>query len=55
MNRWEIDYDMYDYSIESNISYLSHLLENHRSDYREKLQRGGLLKRLTLMESANND
>lgn len=55
MNRWEIDYDMYDDSIESNISYLSHLLENHRSDYRDKLQRGGLLKRLALMESANND
>ncbi|MRR53294.1 MAG: hypothetical protein EG822_02115 [Deltaproteobacteria bacterium] len=55
MKRWEIDYDMYDYSIESNISYLSYLLENHRSDYREKLQRGGLMKRLALMESANND
>lgn len=55
MNRWEIDYDMYDYAIESNITYLSHLLENHRSDYREKLQRGGLLKRLALMESASND
>jgi hypothetical protein len=55
MNRWEIDYDMYDYSIESNISYLSHLLENHRSNYREKLQRGGLMKRLVLMESANSD
>jgi hypothetical protein len=55
MHRWEIDYDMYGDSIERNISYLSHLLENHRNDYREKLQRGGLLKRLALMESVNTD
>ncbi len=51
LNRWEIDYDMYADAIESNISYLSHLLENHRNDYREKLNRGGLLKRLELMEN----
>jgi len=55
MHRWEIDYDMYGDSIESNISYLSHLLENHRNDYREKLQRGGLLKRLAILESADTN
>jgi hypothetical protein len=53
--RWEIDYDMYGDAIESNLSYLSHLLENHRNDYREKLQRGGLLKRLAILEEARND
>jgi hypothetical protein len=55
MSRWEIGYDMYGDSIDSNIAYLSHLLENHRNDYREKLQRGGLLKRLAIMESAQED
>lgn len=55
MHRWEIDYDMYGDSIDSNISYLSHLLENHRNDYREKLKRGGLLKRLAILESADTD
>jgi hypothetical protein len=55
MNRWEISYDMYGDAIESNISYLSHLLENHRNDYREKLQRGGLLKRLALLETSDVD
>jgi hypothetical protein len=55
MNRWEISYDMYGDAIESNISYLSHLLENHRNDYREKLQRGGLLKRLALLETSDAD
>jgi hypothetical protein len=48
--RWEIDYDMYGDAIESNISFLGHLLDNHRNDYREKLQRGGLLKRLAILE-----
>ena len=52
MNRWEIDYDMYGYSIDSNISYLGHLLENHRNDYRNKLNRGGLLKRLAVLEES---
>lgn len=55
MKRWEIDYDMYSYSIESNISYLNHLLENHRNDYRDKLKRGGLLKKLALLESSNTE
>jgi hypothetical protein len=50
--RWEIDYDMYGDAIENNLSYLGHLLENHRNDYREKLQRGGLLKRLALLEES---
>lgn len=48
--RWDIDYDMYADAIESNLSYLGHLLENHRNDYREKLNRGGLLKRLAILE-----
>lgn len=55
MTRWEIDYDMYTDAIENNITYLSHLLENHRNDYREKLNRGGLLKRLTLLEESGSD
>ncbi|NMC75445.1 MAG: hypothetical protein GYA56_13960 [Geobacteraceae bacterium] len=53
--RWEIEYDMYAEAIESNLSYLEHLLENHRHDYRDKLQRGGLLKRLAILEEARND
>lgn len=53
--RWEIDYDMYADSIESNQAYLCHLLENHRNDYRDKLQRGGLLKRLAILEEAGKD
>lgn len=55
MKRWEIDYDMYGEAIESNISYLSYLLENHRNDYRDKLQRGGFLKRLAILEEARNN
>lgn len=55
LNRWEIDYDMYADAIDSNISYLSHLLENHRNDYREKLNRGGLLKRLELLENSMSE
>jgi hypothetical protein len=50
--RWEIDYDMYGDAIENNLSYLGHLLENHRNDYRDRLQRGGLLKRLALLEES---
>ncbi|MEA5112835.1 MAG: hypothetical protein VB050_02315 [Geobacteraceae bacterium] len=53
LKRWEIDYDMYADAIESNLSYLGHLLENHRNDYREKLNRGGLLKRLAILEKKN--
>jgi hypothetical protein len=55
LTRWEIDYDMYEDAVESNISYLSYLLENHRNDYREKLQRGGLLKRLAILEESNRE
>ncbi len=50
LKRWDIDYDMYADAIESNLTYLGHLLENHRNDYREKLNRGGLLKRLAILE-----
>ncbi len=46
---------MYADSIENNQAYLSHLLENHRNDYRDKLQRGGLLKRLAILEEAGKD
>ena len=55
MKRWEIDYDMYGEAIENNISYLSYLLENHRNNYRDKLKRGGFLKRLTILEETRND
>ncbi|MGA7827498.1 MAG: hypothetical protein WCA04_07565 [Geobacteraceae bacterium] len=55
MSRWEIGYDMYGDSIDNNIAYLSHLLENHRNDYREKLQRGGLLRRLAILEESDNE
>ncbi len=53
LKRWGIDYDMYADALESNLSYLGHLLENHRNDYREKLKRGGLLKRLAILEKNN--
>lgn len=53
--RWEIDTDLYEDAIESNISYLGHLLDNHRNDYREKLKRGGLLKRLAILEQDRLD
>jgi hypothetical protein len=52
-SRWDIGYDMYMDAVESNISYLTYLLENHRSDYRDKLQRGGLLKRLAILEESD--
>lgn len=54
-SRWEIDHDMYMDAIESNISFLNYLLENHRNDYRDKLQRGGLLKRLAILEESDKD
>lgn len=55
LHRWEIEGDLYEDAIESNISYLGHLLENHRNDYREKLNRGGLLKRLALLEEKDKE
>lgn len=55
LHRWEMECDLYEDAIESNISYLNHLLENHRNDYRNKLKRGGLLKRLAILEQDRHD
>lgn len=42
--RWDLDRDLYRESIERNITYLKFILENHESEYRKYLRRGGLMK-----------
>ncbi len=48
--RWAIDADLYQESIESNIAYLRYLLEHHRHDYRDRLRRGGIVKSIPPQE-----
>jgi hypothetical protein len=49
--RWSIEYDMYMDAVESNVNYLTYLTKNHEKDYRDKLKRGGLLKKLAIQET----
>lgn len=41
--RWGLDRDLNRETIEGNIAYLKFILENHASDYRPFLRRGGLM------------
>ncbi len=53
--RWSIEYDMYMDAVERNVNYLDHLTKNHEKDYRDKLKRGGLLKKLSTLEAESVD
>jgi len=48
--RWGLDLDLYRETIDRNIAYLQFILENHASDYRRHLRRGGYMKILTAQE-----
>jgi hypothetical protein len=41
--RWGIDQDPYMAGLEETLRYIEYILENHRSDYRAHLRRGGLV------------
>lgn len=45
-DRWHIDQDLYDEAILKQMKYLRRVLTGHRSEYREKLQRKGLVRKL---------
>jgi len=49
--RWGIDDDLYASTIERNLDYLHYLLTHHPDDYREKLNRGGLIDQLEALEA----
>jgi hypothetical protein len=44
--RWKMNQDLYKLSIDSNIKFLQHILQNHEKDYRTKLKRGGIVQKL---------
>lgn len=44
--RWNLDRDLYNESIEKNIDYLKFLLENHENDYRNHLRRGYVMEEI---------
>ena len=44
--RWDIDKDLYLEAVENQMKYLKSILENNAADYRAKLRRGGLVKKL---------
>jgi hypothetical protein len=46
---------MYMDAVERNVNYLDHLTKNHEKDYRDKLKRGGLLKKLSTLEAESVD
>jgi hypothetical protein len=43
---WNMDRDLYMEAIDKNMEYLKFLLEEHEKDYREYLNRGGIVKKL---------
>jgi hypothetical protein len=43
---WNLDRDLYMEAIDKNIKYLKFLLHEHEKDYREHLNRGGVVKKL---------
>ncbi len=45
--RWGINVDMYQDSIDANMNYLQELITNHEDNYRSKLQRGGIVAQLS--------
>ena len=50
--RWLMDRNLYSDAIALNLQYLDDIIENHRSDYRNKLKRGGIVDRLIRSEGA---
>jgi hypothetical protein len=44
--RWDMDRNLYIEAIESNISYLTYILENHEKNYRDHLRRKRRVRRL---------
>ncbi len=44
--RWNIDKDLYLEAVENQMKYLKSILENHAENYRSKLRRGGLVKKM---------
>ncbi len=51
-NRWRIDKDLYLDAIKNHMTYLKSIIENHAEDHRRCLRRGGLVKKLTGLESS---
>jgi hypothetical protein len=43
---WNVDRDLYMEAIDKNMEYLKFLLEEHQRDYREYLNRGGIVSKL---------
>jgi hypothetical protein len=43
---WNINEDLYMKAIDQNMAYLKFLLEEHQNDYRDYLNRGGIVKQL---------
>lgn len=48
--RWNLDRDLYIETIEANITYLKHIIEEHEDEYRHYLRRGELVKKLENLE-----
>jgi hypothetical protein len=44
--RWNLDRDLYTEALETQITYLTHILTHHEKDYRKHLRRGGVVKKL---------
>lgn len=44
--RWDMDRNLYMEAVCSNIEYLKLILKNHEKDYRTKLKRGGIVKKI---------
>lgn len=49
--RWGINDNPYDRAIENQMKYLKSIIENHPKEYRAFLKRGGLVKKLTKLET----
>lgn len=45
-SRWNMDTDLYKSAIENNLKFLQHIMKHHEKDYRNKLKRGGIVKKL---------
>ena len=52
--RWELDRDLNQETIERNIAYLQYILENHESEYRRHLRRGGYMAILNAKDNTPN-
>lgn len=50
--RWGVNRDLYQESINRNLEFLKILLKQHRKDYRNELKREGLVQKLVALETA---